>query len=123
MGSSGFPFPWALDPQFGSELTQGEAVLLTLCPGLAGWPTSALVVGRHHAQFCCPVWERELEGATAQAQKGRQLGAQLLRPIPAGGQDWPALEPHLLKGARRHSALNKPSLKSLLWILPAHHCP
>lgn len=75
-------------------------------------PSSAALPGRE-----------ELEVAIAHAQKDKQLGAQLLRPIPTGGQDWPALEPHLLKGARKDFALNKPSLKSLLWILPARHCP
>lgn len=75
-------------------------------------PSSAALPGRE-----------ELEVTIAQAQKDKQLGAQLLRPNPAGGQDWPALEPHLLKGARKDFALNKPSLKPLLWILPACHCP
>ena len=45
VGSGGFPFPWAPDPQFGSELTQGRQHCSPHVRAWLGGPSVALVVG------------------------------------------------------------------------------
>lgn len=111
-GSGGFPFPWAPDPQFGSELTR-ETARLTPCPGLAGWPHLGPGCWVRSCPALLPSWERRARSNHCPGSEGQATGGTAPETQPSWGTGLAALEPHLLKGARKDFALNKPSLKPL----------